>query len=176
VVRESVTSTNGFYVDVYWIAHYYVTQARRDEFRSLLPASVGLQIWEDATPLGYASESSDSKIQLIQPITRALSRQHRYIINDKLLHYDVFLNFEDDMIVRGPHVHHYLNKTNELYRLRQGAPKILTNPDGIGKPALTSWEFGKNAESNESDYPRLSRTARRKQRQTVQRECQVYYW
>ena len=34
-------------VDVYLIAHYPVTKARREELQSALPASVRLQIWEE---------------------------------------------------------------------------------------------------------------------------------
>ena len=53
VLRESVESLlwQGFQVDVVVIAHYNMT--RSFLIRENLPESVGLQIWDNASPLGY---------------------------------------------------------------------------------------------------------------------------
>jgi hypothetical protein len=87
-----------------------------------LPVTVGLQIWEDATPLGYVMEDAADRIQLH---TRGLSRQHRYVIKDKLPYYDLFACFEDDMLLHGAHIDQYWSMTNELYQLRQSTPSTL---------------------------------------------------
>jgi hypothetical protein len=122
VAQEAVRSmaNAGLTVDVYLIAHYTVSSERRQQLRDALPASSGLEVWDDATPLGYAVEHS---VETIQPITRALARQHRYILKDKLSReeYDLFVNFEDDMLIHAAHVQHFVQVTNELYRLREEA-------------------------------------------------------
>jgi hypothetical protein len=119
-VRSMVKA--GIAVDVYLIAHYTVSPERLQQLRDALPTSSGLEVWDDATPLGYAVEHS---VDHIQPITRALARQHRYVLKDKIgneqQQYDLFVNFEDDMLVRAEHVQHFVQVTNELYRLRQAA-------------------------------------------------------
>ena len=126
VSRESVTSMvqAGYLLDVYLIAHYNVSAARCDELAAQLPATVGLQVWDDATPISYATENSKDHVMAH---TRGLSRQHRYVIKDKFFHYDLFICFEDDMLVRGEHVEHFVNITDRLYDLRQTAkPELPT--------------------------------------------------
>jgi hypothetical protein len=130
----------GLSVDVYLIAHYTVSPERKQQLRDALPVSSGLEVWDDATPLGYAIEHSVDKIQ---NITRALARQHRYVIKDKVglvsssngnnetEQYDLFVNFEDDMLVRAAHVQHFARVTNELYRLRQAAKKHKPLPKTV---------------------------------------------
>jgi hypothetical protein len=56
-----------------------------------------------------------------------LARQHRYVIKDKIFDYDFFVNFEDDMVIKGEHVEHFLSLTQTLYQLRLDAPEILPN-------------------------------------------------
>ena len=114
----------GYQVDVYLIAHYNVTESRKEELQSALPVSVGLQVWGEATPIGYSHEHSKTEVQ---EITRGLARQHRFMIKDKLLFYDIFVNFEDDLLIKGAHVQHFVNLTNELFRLRQDAPEETNN-------------------------------------------------
>jgi hypothetical protein len=109
---------SGYAVDVYLITQYTLSAARTAQLLQALPSQVGLQLWEDATPLGYALEDSADRIQLH---TRGLSRQHRYVLKDKLPYYDLFLCFEDDMLLHGAHVDHYRDMTNELFQLRQSA-------------------------------------------------------
>ena len=125
VLYESVTAmqASGYSVDVYLITHYNVSNDRRLQVRNILPSTVGLEIWDDATPLGYALERSEKTS--IEPITRSLARQHRFVIKDKFLHYDIFCNFEDDMIIKGDHVAHFVSLTQQLYEMRSMAPKRL---------------------------------------------------
>lgn len=127
VIRESVKSMiqEGFQPDVYLITQYNVSSYRYGQLRVALPESVGLQVWSEATPLMYMQEHENKdKIQLH---TRGLARQHRYVIKDKLWYYDTFVNFEDDMLVRGPQVSHFVNLTNDIYQWRQTANRIPTS-------------------------------------------------
>lgn len=132
VISESVISmlSAGFTVDVYLIAHYNVT--RPHLLHQALPESVGLQIWEDASPLGYRLEeklerSKKGKPLGIGEITRALARQHRFVIKDKFGFYDIFVAFEDDMLIKADAINNWMNMTDELYRLRDLAPDIQKN-------------------------------------------------
>jgi hypothetical protein len=122
VVLEGVESmlSLGFEVDVVLICHYNMT--REQLVRDSLPLSVGLQIWDEATPLGYKLE--DTKHNFTQYVTRALARQHRFVIKDKLEYYDFFVNFEDDMLIKGESIQNYIEMTQELYRLRVLAPEV----------------------------------------------------
>lgn len=125
VLRESVESMLkfGFEVDVFVVAHFNVTRSHL--IREALPSSVGLQIWEDASPLGYRLEEKGERS--IVEITRALARQHRFVIKDKFQYYDFFCNFEDDMLIKGDSIANYIDMTQELYRLRDLAPDIKKN-------------------------------------------------
>jgi hypothetical protein len=135
VAKTSVTSmvNAGFHVDFYLISHYPVSAKRIQQLTDALPATTGLSLWDDATPIGYAIEHS---VDSIQNITRALARQHRIVIKDKLLDYDFFCNFEDDMLVRAEHVEHFLDVTNQLYRLREAAHRSLALPRTVQEAAL----------------------------------------
>ena len=134
VITEAVHSIHnaGYTVDVYLITQYRLSPSHREQLLRMLPASVGLQFWEDATPLGYVVEDSTDTIQLH---TRGLSRQHRYVLKDKLLYYDFFLCFEDDMLLHGAHIDHYWNMTRTIARLRDAAP-LTIEPQGSVAAAL----------------------------------------
>jgi hypothetical protein len=107
-----------YQVDVYMILAYSLRPERERRIREQLPPRVGLEIWDDACPLGYdAAKSADQ----ITNNTRALARQHRYVIKDKLPYYDLFVAFEDDMRITGTHVQHFLALSNELEVLRRQA-------------------------------------------------------
>jgi hypothetical protein len=61
----------------------------------------------------------------------SLARQHRFVIRDHFTEYDIFVNFEDDMLITGHHVKHYVDVTNKIQSLKQSAPLDLPgNPDG----------------------------------------------
>jgi hypothetical protein len=123
IIVESVQSMMQTYqVDLFVITHYTLSQQRYRELRQRIPATVGIQIWDDATPYGYVTENTTS-LQ-IQHHTRGLSRQHRYVIKDKIYHYDIFVNFEDDMLLHTEHVQHYVYMTNTLYQLRKESQQV----------------------------------------------------
>ena len=90
--------------------------------RSRLPFGVGFQFWDDATPLAYEGQNSSGSIVRQE---RALARQHRFVVRDKLEYYDIFVAFEDDVLVKGHHVHHYLQLSGEIESLLALASKQL---------------------------------------------------
>lgn len=118
----------GFDVDLFVICHY--PMKRSHLIREALPKSVGIEIWDDATPLGYKLE--DKRHNYTQSITRALARQHRFVIKDKFPYYDHFVVFEDDMLITGEAVRNYIEVTDELSRLRRAAPE---------RPLLADFKF-----------------------------------
>mmetsp|Transcript_35904 Transcript_35904/g.74660 ORF Transcript_35904/g.74660 Transcript_35904/m.74660 type:complete len:527 (-) Transcript_35904:1165-2745(-) len=130
VVVESAQSMNNYNsnneVTVYFICHYKLSNRRYQELRRALPASIQLYVWDNATPIGYAKDNEDVvPNNQVDVITRALARQHRFIIKDLLLKYDMFVAFEDDMLIKGEHVAYYQQTTQQLYDLRFNAPKSL---------------------------------------------------
>jgi hypothetical protein len=110
---ESILTLGNVQVDVYLILAYTLLPAREEYLRQHLP--VGVQIWDNACPFGY--EKKHSKESLLDN-TRALSRQHRYVIRDKFEHYDLFVAVEDDMRITGDHVHQFLQTSTALDGLR----------------------------------------------------------
>lgn len=118
-VQTMVQPPFEYHVDVFLICAYSLSPEREELIRDALPAGVGLQVWDNAAPLGYERKHSPNKV--IEN-TRALARQHRYVIKDKAFYYDIFLAFEDDMRVTGHHVQNYMALSNEIDRLREQAP------------------------------------------------------
>lgn len=123
ILVESVSSMleYGYQVDVYLILGWDLKDERRLLIEEALPEGVGLQIWNDATPLGYDQRGD----VILKPVTRGLARQHRFVIKDKLDYYDMFTVFEDDMRISGQHVAHFLEVSAELDALAQEAPDTL---------------------------------------------------
>ena len=124
VVSESVSSMleqHNFEVDVYLIAHYTLPPERKALLQQALPDQVGLEIWDDATPLSYVRPKEGDTTH-ITDITRALARQHRYVIRDKLTYYNFFVCFEDDMLIHGSHVQQYLHVSQQIELLKESAP------------------------------------------------------
>lgn len=102
-------------VDVYLILAYPLLPHREALIRNtLLPGIVGIEIWDDAGPLGYTTNST-----VLMENTNALARQHRYVIKDKLPYYDLFLSVEDDMRITDTQILHYLEMSNEINRRRR---------------------------------------------------------
>jgi len=118
-VQSMISEPYNYQVDVYLVLGWKLLPERRQLIEDALPEGVGLQIWDDATPLGYDSPSKDV---VIKPVTRGLARQHRFVIKDKLDYYDFFTVFEDDMRVTGGHIAHYLEMTDKIQKLREEAP------------------------------------------------------
>jgi hypothetical protein len=112
---------------VFLVCHFTLTEDRLALVRAALPAQVGLDTWYDATPLGY--DTSLLTFETLENRTLHLARQHRFVIKDKLLQYDMFVNFEDDMLIKGSHVNHFVAVSEEIARLRENAPDEL--PEGV---------------------------------------------
>ena len=129
VLSEGVTSMveAGFDVDVFLVCHFQLQPERQQLVKAALPESVGLDVWNDATPLGYDTSKAPD-FEKLENRTLHLARQHRFVIKDKLLQYDMFVNFEDDMVIKSDHVLHFLDVTNELKRLEDAAPGRLPPP------------------------------------------------
>lgn len=128
-IESMVSPPYNYQVDVFLVLGWELKPERRKLIEDALPDGVGLQVWNDATPLGYDRPKTDVKLKLV---TRGLARQHRYVVKDKLMHYDLFSVFEDDMRITGGHIHHYLEMSRELERLAEEAPETL--PDEADYP------------------------------------------
>jgi hypothetical protein len=130
VLVEGVESmlSFGYHVDVHLVCHWTMLPNRLELIRQKLPSSVGLDVWDDASPLGYNVERKNNHTEYL---TQHLARQHRFVIKDKFPAYDFFVAFEDDMLIKGDHVKHYLNMTKELARLQTLAPDNLDIPNGV---------------------------------------------
>jgi hypothetical protein len=127
VMIDSVESmvgnpTSNLEVDVFLVCEYILKPEREEMIRNRLPFGVGFQFWDDATPLAYAGKNTSGSIIKDK---RALARQHRFVVRDKLEFYDMFIAFDDDMLVRGQHVKHYLQLSAEIERLLTLAPNDL---------------------------------------------------
>lgn len=119
-----------YQVDVYLICAYSLSSEREEQIRNLLPDGVGLEIWDSATPLGYEpNKQHPEAASILVENTRALARQHRYVIKDKFPYYDMFLAFEDDMRITGHHVQHFLAMSQEIEELYDMAPLTVTTKD-----------------------------------------------
>ena len=117
---ENILENPLYQVDVYLIMAYELKPEREQFIRDSLPGGVGLEVWDDACPLGY--DKKLAKDRLVDN-TRTLARQHRYVMKDKFFDYDLFMAWEDDMRVTADHIKHFLEMTDELDRLRLKAPK-----------------------------------------------------
>ena len=124
IVRESAKSLSSLCdVDVYLITFYPVNSTRRQELRKALPDHVGLEFWDEASPLFYDYQKGKlmNAGNALSNHTRGLSRQHRFVVKDKLSHYDYFAALEDDMLIHGSQMENFIEVSNELYRLRTTA-------------------------------------------------------
>jgi hypothetical protein len=72
-------SSSSWSVDVYLILGYKLLPHRYQLIQQSLPPGVGLQVWDEAIPLGY-DEGRPKKVHLLTPITRTLARQHRFVL------------------------------------------------------------------------------------------------
>lgn len=131
-----VTPPFQYQVDVYLICAYKLSTDREEQIRSALPFGVGLQVWDDAAPIGYEAKHSPNKII---DNTRALARQHRYVIKDKFAYYDLFMAWEDDMLIAGDHVHQYLSLSEQLEQLYLEAPDHIEGDDKVDDPYNTKF-------------------------------------
>eukprot|EP00804_Cyclotella_cryptica_P013505 CCRYP_017214-RB/>CCRYP_017214-RB protein AED:0.02 eAED:0.02 QI:665/1/1/1/0.66/0.25/4/915/330 len=112
--------SRGWHVDVYLILGYGpLLPERRRMVEDSLPEGVGLEIWEDAIPLFYANSYNKrpKKDQSLTLADHALSRQHRFVLRDKLKYYDFFSCFEDDMRIKADHVLNFLQLSAQIREL-----------------------------------------------------------
>jgi hypothetical protein len=146
VLRESIESLlqdDFATVDLFLVLGFDLDVALELELRDLLPNGVGLEIWQDAIPLGYnchdwfnepsgrgtncqtkASKTEGTMQEaLLFPGKVQLARQHRYVVKDKLPYYDVFVVFEDDMVVQQAHVKQHLQWMRYIRQLQGEAPE-----------------------------------------------------
>lgn len=121
---KSMTS-HGWHVDVYLILGYKnLAPHRKQLIIDALPPGVGLEVWEDAIPLYYKNNFNKKRPRSDQAISNgdhALSRQHRFVLRDKLPYYDFFVAFEDDMRITADHVLEFLELSNDIYQLYKEA-------------------------------------------------------
>merc|ERR1712232_1146088 len=122
-VTSMINPPYNYHVDVYLILGWKLRPERRGMIEDAIPEGVGLEIWDDAIPLGYDDPGKNAIIK----IKRSLTRQHRFVVKDKIDHYDLFCAFEDDMLVTGSHVNHFLMMNEQLKKMRNEAPETLVN-------------------------------------------------
>lgn len=129
ILAEGVDSmiAMGYHVDVFLISHWKVLPERLQLIRDALHWSVGLQVWDDAMPIGY---EIDDKSNRTRELSKHLARQHRFVIKDKLLEYDFFIAMEDDMLIHADHVQHFRNMSQKLVQLRKVAPESVPVAQG----------------------------------------------
>ncbi|KAL3817659.1 hypothetical protein ACHAXA_002004, partial [Cyclostephanos tholiformis] len=153
VLSVESMSDRGWAVDVYLILGYPSLEPnRRRVVRDALPITVGLEIWEDAIPLHYAKTYNKERPGNDQRLTtadHALSRQHRYVLRDKLPYYDFFACFEDDMRITANHVINFLEISASIKRIHDSAE---ASPDRHAHVVV--------AEHHRSDNGGNNRTAR----------------
>lgn len=123
-VEALIAPPYNYNVDVYLILGYTLKPERHQMILERLPPGVGLQVWDEATPLGYDIRKAGTLDHMVLN-TRTLARQHRYVIRDKLYHYDLFLALEDDMRFTGAHVKTFLEISAELEAMMEKAPEDL---------------------------------------------------
>jgi hypothetical protein len=134
ILVDGVTSMvdRGWHVDVYLICGFEkLLEDRRKMIHDTLPKGVGLEVWDDAIPFYYEKKFNQQlkrEDQSIELAPHGLSRQHRYVVRDKLMEYDFFTAFEDDMRIMADHVVNFLEMSVEIDRLRQMAE---SSEDGL---------------------------------------------
>ncbi|KAL7547344.1 hypothetical protein ACHAWF_010659, partial [Thalassiosira exigua] len=81
--------------------------------------------------LPFAQTSSKIK----ELASQGLSRQHRYVVRDKLMEYDFFLAFEDDMRITADHVVNFLEMSAHIDQARRAAESSLDGKARVDDPA-----------------------------------------
>ncbi|KAL7505025.1 hypothetical protein ACHAXN_002558 [Cyclotella atomus] len=133
ILLDGVSSMidRGWHVDVYLICGFSsLSPDRRQMIQDALPQNVGLEVWEDAIPFYYEKKFNQQlkrEDALLEIAPHGLSRQHRYVVRDKLLEYDFFTAFEDDMRIMADHVVNFLEMSVEIDKLIELAE---SSPDG----------------------------------------------
>ena len=132
-LTDSVSSmvNKGWKVDVYFVLGYEsLADDRRQMIKDALPKGIGLEYWEDAIPYHYANtyNKRPKDDQMLKIADHALSRQHRFVLRDKLPYYDFFACFEDDIRITAEHVINFLQLSSHIKQLHD---KAMFNPDHL---------------------------------------------
>jgi len=132
-LTDSVSSmvNKGWKVDVYFVLGYEsLENDRRQMIKDALPNGVGLEYWEDAIPYHYANtyNKRPKNDQTLNIADHALSRQHRFVLRDKLPYYDFFACFEDDIRITAEHVINFLQLSSDIKQLHD---KAMSSPDHL---------------------------------------------
>jgi len=121
----------GWNVDVYLICGFEeLKESRMNMIQQALPDGVGLEVWDDAIPYYYVKKFNQQlkrPDQAIEIAPHGLSRQHRFVVKDKLMEYDFFIAFEDDIRITADHVVNFLEMSTQIDRMRRAAEH---SPDG----------------------------------------------
>ena len=127
---ESMLAEEGWEVDVFLVLGFKLMPERRKMIEESLPEGVGLEVWDDATPYSYDVRHGKKEDHLTE-ITRALARQHRFVLKDKVESYDFFSIWEDDMLVTAEHIKNFLDMSNTLDELVTEAPETSSDSESI---------------------------------------------
>jgi len=154
VVKEGVKSmiSRGYHVDVYIISYYEMT--RKSLVLSAmaeLSSDINVNFWDNAAPISYDPMKRDKPDAKLWENTLGLARQHRFVVKDNLFDYDLFLNFEDDMILNADMVDNHLQMTKTLYKLRE------TAPDEVPDDQLKNFHGPLTKDQLKRSYPGLMR-------------------
>ena len=115
--------SRGYHVDVFIISYYEMTRTSLVESAMAeLSPDINVRFWDNAAPISYDPMKRDKPDAKLWENTLGLARQHRFVVKDNLFDYDLFLNFEDDMILNADMVDNYLEMTKTLYKMRETAP------------------------------------------------------
>jgi hypothetical protein len=167
VILDAVESlTEDHHVDLYLILSYELESSQYASLRQALPSSVGLEVWNDATPLKYVCEHNakgkcwgktrkrnpvpPDRANLWQGRTQ-LARQHRYVVKEKFPYYDYFMAFEDDIRITNHHFQQHCKIMAELRTLRELAP---TNSNAILPKTTEESEFWGTLTKDQLDHIR----------------------
>lgn len=130
VVKQGVKSmiSQGYHVDIYIVSHYEMTRTSlvKSAMTEISP-DINVRFWDRAAPISYNPNKRDKPDAKLWENTLGLARQHRFVVKDNLFNYDLFLNFEDDMILSGEMVDAYLQMTKTLYKMRETAPDDVSD-------------------------------------------------
>lgn len=130
VIKQGVQSmiSRGYHVDIYIVSHYEMTRASlvKSAMAELSP-DISVRFWDQAAPISYDPMKRDKPDAQLWENTLGLARQHRFVVKDNLFEYDLFLNFEDDMILNADMVDNYLHMTKSLYKMRETAPDDVSD-------------------------------------------------
>lgn len=135
-----------YQVDVYLILGYTLSEQKHHFLQDALPNGVGLQVWNQATPIHYEflASQNDPPIPYLSEASRMLARQHRYVVRDKLPYYDFFMAWEDDMLITKSHIDYYLEFQDDINQLKKSNHPISTSdPSDYNSTA----EIGKDQSS-----------------------------